>query len=38
MAATTKSHRGSKDRDVIKIGEDESHIRLIIKKEIYRTR
>lgn len=32
MAATTKSHRGSKDRDVIKIGEDESHIRLIIKK------
>lgn len=32
MAATTKSHRGSKDRDIIKIGEDESHIRLIIRK------
>ena len=32
MAATTKSHRGSKDRDIIKIGKDESHIRLIIRK------
>lgn len=32
MAATTKSHRGTKDRDIIRIGEDESHIRLFIKK------
>ena len=32
MAATTKSHRGTKDRDIIKIGEDESHIRLFIQK------
>ena len=32
MAATTKSHRGSKDREIIKIGEEESHIRLCIKK------
>ncbi|MBO5260723.1 MAG: DNA replication/repair protein RecF [Coprococcus sp.] len=32
MAATTKSHRGSKDKDVVKLGEDESHIRLFLKK------
>lgn len=33
MAATTKSHRGSKDRDIIRIGEDESHIRLFVNKQ-----
>lgn len=33
MAATTKSHRGTKDRDIIRIGEDESHIRLFVKKK-----
>jgi DNA replication and repair protein RecF len=33
MAATTKSHKGAKDRDVIKIGEDESHIRLCVNKK-----
>lgn len=33
MAATTKSHRGSKDRDIIRIGEDESHIRLLVNKK-----
>ena len=33
MAATTKSHRGSKDRDIIRIGEDESHIRLFVNKK-----
>ena len=32
MAATTKSHRGTKDRDIIRIGEDESHIRLFLRK------
>lgn len=32
MAATTKSHRGSKDGEIIKIGEEESHIRLCFKK------
>lgn len=32
MASTTKSHRGSKDREIIKLGEEESHIRLCIKK------
>jgi len=33
MAATTKSHRGTKDRDIIRIGEDESHIRLFVRKK-----
>ncbi|MDO5702003.1 MAG: DNA replication/repair protein RecF [Lachnospiraceae bacterium] len=28
MAATTRSHRGSKDRDMIRLGEEESHIRM----------
>lgn len=32
MSATTKSHRGSKDKEIIKIGEEESHIRLCLKK------
>ena len=33
MEATTKSHRGTKDRDIIRIGEDESHIRLFVNKK-----
>lgn len=33
MAATTKSHRGTKDRDIVKLGEDESHIRLYVNKK-----
>lgn len=32
MLATTRSHRGSKDREIIKFGEDESHIRADIRK------
>ncbi len=28
MAGTTKSHRGSKDRDMIRMGEEESHVRM----------
>jgi DNA replication and repair protein RecF len=32
MAATTKSHKGSKDKEIIKINENESHIRLCINK------
>lgn len=35
MAGTTKSHRGSKDRDVIRFGQEEAHIELhLIKDEI----
>lgn len=32
LAGTTKSHRGTKDRDMIRIGENESHIRMILCK------
>ena len=34
VAATTKSHRGSKDKDIIRFGEEEAHIRLNVKKEM----
>lgn len=33
MCATTKSHRGSKDKEMIHFGEDESHIRMQLKKD-----
>ncbi len=33
VAATTKSHRGSRDKEMIKTGEDESHIRINLEKE-----
>ncbi len=32
IAGTTKSHRGSKDKDIIKFNEEEAHIRLITTK------
>lgn len=32
MCSTTKSHRGSKDKDIINFHEDESHIKLIVNK------
>ncbi|MCR4842779.1 MAG: DNA replication/repair protein RecF [Eubacterium sp.] len=33
LAATTTSHRGSKDREMIRFGCDESHIRAVIEKD-----
>ncbi len=33
LAGTTKSHRGSKDRDMIKFEKEESHIELIVEKK-----
>ena len=33
LAGTTKSHRGSKDKDMIRFHQDESHIRMIVKKD-----
>lgn len=33
VSGTTKSHRGSKDRELILFDEDESHIKAIIKKD-----
>ena len=32
LGGTTKSHKGSKDRDIIAFNENESHIRMIVKK------
>ena len=33
LAATTKSHKGSKDSDIIAFGKDEAHIRAIVEKD-----
>lgn len=33
VCGTTKSHKGSKDRELIKIGEEEAHIRLHLTKK-----
>lgn len=32
LCTTTKSHKGSKDRDMIKMGQNEAHIRMIVDK------
>ena len=32
LSGTTKSHRGTKDRDMIRFGEEESHIETIVEK------
>ncbi len=33
ITGTTKSHRGTKDRDLIKFGEEESHIETVVEKK-----
>ena len=33
ISATTKSHKGSKDKDMIRFGENESHIRTFVEKK-----
>ena len=32
LSGTTKSHRGTKDRDLIRFGQDEAHIETIVEK------
>lgn len=32
LSATTKSHKGSKDKDMIRFGKEEAHIRTVIQK------
>ena len=32
LSGTTKSHRGTKDRDLIRFGQDEAHIETVIEK------
>lgn len=38
VAATTKSHRGSKDREIVNFEKEESHIRTYLEKEGVETR
>ncbi len=33
VSATTKSHKGSKDKEIISFGKDEAHIRTILEKD-----
>lgn len=33
MCATTKSHRGSKDREMLRFGTDDAHMRLILSRD-----
>ena len=33
LCGTTKSHKGSKDKDMIRFGEDEAHIKLTVRKQ-----
>ena len=32
VSGTTKSHKGSKDRELIRIGQEEAHIRVLLTK------
>lgn len=33
LCGTTKSHKGSKDKEIIRFTEDEAHIRMVVKKD-----
>lgn len=33
VCSTTKSHRGSKDRELIRFGEDEAHIKMMVRRD-----
>lgn len=35
LCGTTKSHRGSRDKEMIRFGQDEAHIRMFVKKTGY---
>ena len=38
LSATTKSHKGSKDSDIISFGKEEAHIRTIVEKDDVETK
>jgi len=38
MAATTKSHKGSKDKDIVRFGREEGHIRTYLERDGVETR
>lgn len=33
VCSTTKSHRGSKDREIVSFGQEESHIKMIVRRD-----
>ena len=33
LCGTTKSHKGSKDREMIRFGQEDAHIRMMVKKD-----
>lgn len=33
VCSTTKSHKGSKDREIVKFGQEESHIKMMVKRD-----
>ncbi len=33
LSGTTKSHRGTKDRDLVQFGKEESHIEAVVEKQ-----
>ncbi len=33
VCSTTKSHRGSKDKEIVRFGEDESHIKMTVRRD-----
>lgn len=33
LSGTTKSHRGTKDRDMIQFGHDEAHLEMVVEKK-----
>ena len=33
LCGTSKSHKGSKDKEIIRFGQEESHIRMMVKKD-----
>lgn len=35
LSGTTKSHRGTKDRDMIQFGHDEAHLEMVVEKGAY---
>ncbi|MCI8455456.1 MAG: DNA replication/repair protein RecF [Lachnospiraceae bacterium] len=33
VCSTTKSHRGSRDKEIVRFGQEESHIKMLVKKD-----
>ena len=33
VCSTTKSHKGSKDKEIVRFGEDESHIKMVVRRD-----